>query len=539
MAADVDDVVHASHDPEVAVFVFAGAVAGEVDPGNLRPVLAFVAFGIAVDVAQHPGPRTLDHEEATGTERDRFAVECDNVGHNPREGLGRGTRLGRNRAGNGRDHDLPGFRLPPGIDDRAAVVSDDFAIPHPRFRINGLADGPQQAQRIQLVLLRPLFAPLDESADGRGSGVEDGDLVAVDDGPEAVGLREVGRAFVHQRGAAVLQRTVHDVAVAGDPPNIGGAPVNIVVAQIEDPLGRDVGRHRVAASGVHHALRLAGGSRGVKDVERVLGLVRLGGTVVAGLRHQLVPPVVASGLHRYRRDRALVNDHVLHRRTRLERLIHRGFQLYFRTAAIGPVLGDDGDGLRVGDAVHQRVGREPSEDDRMRRADAGAGEHRDRQLRTHAHVDGDAVALFHAQALQDVGELLHFLEQFGVGDVTNLARLAFPNERGFAALAGQHVAIEAVVGEVDFAAAEPLHPRRVPLQHRVPGLEPVQFAGDIAPELFRILDGQVVDALVFLHALDVRFGRKLRWRRKLPLLLKYRINVVTGLRRRPCHCLVL
>ena len=144
-------------------------------------------------------------------------------------------------AGQGRDHDHAGFGLPPGIDDGAAVAADDLVVPHPGFGIDRLADGAEQAQARQVVLLRPLVAPLDEGADGGGRGVEDVDLVSLDDAPEAVGLGEVGRAFVHQAGRAVLQRAVDDVAVAGDPADIGGAPVDVFVLEIEDPLGGEVG----------------------------------------------------------------------------------------------------------------------------------------------------------------------------------------------------------------------------------------------------------------------------------------------------------
>ena len=45
----------------------------------------------------------------------------------------------------------------------------------------------------------------------------------------------------------------------------------------------------------------------------------------------------------------------------------------------------------------ERLGGEAAEDDGVRRADAGAGQHGDGQLGHHAHVDGDAVALFHAE----------------------------------------------------------------------------------------------------------------------------------------------
>ena len=83
-----------------------------------------------------------------------------------------------------------------------------------------------------------LVAPLDERADrGRGR-VEDGDLVLLDDLPEAAFVGIVRAPFVHQDRRAGRERAVDDVAVAGDPADVGGAPEDVVVAMVEDPLER-------------------------------------------------------------------------------------------------------------------------------------------------------------------------------------------------------------------------------------------------------------------------------------------------------------
>ena len=71
---------------------------------------------------------------------------------------------------------------------------------------------PSRRSESSLKFLDVLVAPLDEGADGGRRGVEDRDLVVVDDLPEARKVGEVGRAFVHQHGGAVLQRPVDDVA---------------------------------------------------------------------------------------------------------------------------------------------------------------------------------------------------------------------------------------------------------------------------------------------------------------------------------------
>ena len=104
----------------------------------------------------------------------------------------------------------------------------------------------------------------------------------------------VGRALIHQHGCAVLQRPVHDIRMPGDPADVGRAPVDIVVAQIEDILGGEIGLHRIAAGGVDQSLGLAGGAGGVKDVERVFGIELLGGALGRGGGHQIVPPVIAA-----------------------------------------------------------------------------------------------------------------------------------------------------------------------------------------------------------------------------------------------------
>ena len=107
------------------------------------------------------------------------------------------------------------------------------------IQASGLIGSPTVPSRRRLFmgcLRRPFVAKAHEGADGRGRGVEDVDLVPVDDAPEAVRLREVGRAFVHQAGRAVLQRAINDVAVAGHPADIGRAPVDVLILQIEDHL---------------------------------------------------------------------------------------------------------------------------------------------------------------------------------------------------------------------------------------------------------------------------------------------------------------
>jgi hypothetical protein len=139
-------------------------------------------------------------------------------------------------------------------------------------------------------------------------------------------------------------------------------------------------------------------------------------------------------------------------------------------------------------------------------ADAGAGKHCNGQFRHHAHVQRDAVTFHYAKPLQDVGEDLHLGEHLAIGEGTGVTRFPLPEEGNLLAVPGDHMAVKAVVGEIDFAADEPLGPRRIPFKNLGPGFKPMQFLGDSGPECFRIGGGFRVDSFVLFQAFDVGFG---------------------------------
>src|SRR6266853_4332445 len=98
--------------------------------------------------------------------------------------------------------------------------------------------------------------------------------------------------------------------------------------------------------------------------------------------------------------------------------------------------------------------------------------------------------------------------------------LALPNDGGFVLARGVDVAVEAVVGKIDLASDEPLGPGEIPLENLVPLLEPMQLAGDAAPELVGIVHRFFVEALVLFEALDVSLLAEFRRRREAALLLQ-------------------
>ena len=257
----------------------------------------------------------------------------------------------------------------------------------------------------------------------------------------------------------------------------------------------------------------------------MLGVQRFSRTYIRGLLHQLVPPVIASGLQVDRSACAFIDHNILHRRARLQRFLHGREQLHLAAAAVRAILRHNGGRLRVVNAVDQRVGGESAEHDGVGCSNAGAGEHGDRQFRSHAHVDRDPVALLYSERLQHVGELLHLTMQLLIGQSANLARLALPDDGGLVLAAGLDMAVDAVVGEVELSPYKPLSPRAVPLQHPVPLFEPVQLAGHARPEFIRIVYRLFVQAFIFVHAFDVRLLAELGWRGELSLLLQDGVDV--------------
>jgi len=125
--------------------------------------------------------------------------------------------------------------------------------------------------------------------------------------------------------------------------------------------------------------------------------------------------------------------------------------------------------------------------------DPGAREHRDRQLGDHRHVDRDPVALPDAQLLERVRAALGLIEEVLVRERARVARLALPVVRHLRALAGLHVAVEAVLRDVQLAIGEPLRVGRLPLEDLRERPAPRQGARLLGPEAFEVRVGPVVD----------------------------------------------
>ena len=93
----------------------------------------------------------------------------------------------------------------------------------------------------------------------------------------------------------------------------------------------------------------------------------------------------------------------------------------------------------------------------MDRTNTRAGEGEDNGFGDDGQVDDHAVTLAHAQGQQTVGGLRDAALQLGVGDGFAVAGLTLEVEGDLVTAARLHVAVHAVVGDVQLTALEPLN----------------------------------------------------------------------------------
>ena len=146
MASHIQDVVDSAHDPKIAIFIAASAVAGEIVPLKFTPILLPVSCLVTVDRAQHRRPGATDDQFSADIWPNFAPFFVHNRWVNAKEREGCAAWLGGNRTGQRRDENRACFGLPPRIYDRATTAADDLVIPHPRLRVNWFADRAEQTK---------------------------------------------------------------------------------------------------------------------------------------------------------------------------------------------------------------------------------------------------------------------------------------------------------------------------------------------------------------------------------------------------------
>ena len=188
VAGDVQHVVDAAEEPEVAVVVALGAVAGEVDAVRpLAEVLLHVALAVAVDAAQHGRPRLASAPAGRRRPRPprRSALRISAV----MPGNGCVAEPGLVVVSPGSGEIMMG---PVSVCHHVSTIGQRSPPMYSWYHIHasGLIGSPTEPSRRRLreIVRLPAssVAPAHEGADRGRRGVEDRHAVALDDLPEAV-----------------------------------------------------------------------------------------------------------------------------------------------------------------------------------------------------------------------------------------------------------------------------------------------------------------------------------------------------------------
>lgn len=243
---------------------------------------------------------------------------------------------------------------------------------------------------------------------------------------------------------------------------------------------------RYPPAGVHQALGLPGGARGVDDEQRVLAVEARRDVRARLTVDEVVPPHVAALGPRHVRGLlagAAQDEDVLDVVEALDRGVGGGLHRDGGAAAELTVGADQE--LRPGvlDPEAQRLGGETPEHQAHDGPDARAGHRRDDGLGQDRQVQDDAVAVPDAELLQRVRQPADLVLQLRVGDGARVAGFALPVQGDLVPAPGGDVAVHAVHRHVQLAAGEPLRRRqRRAVEDGGERLVPLQPAGLLGPE---------------------------------------------------------
>jgi hypothetical protein len=294
--------------------------------------------------------------------------------------------------------------------------------------------------------------------------------------------------------------------VSSDPSNVSHASITIIRVNVKDVFESHESTEEVTSSGVNDSLGFSGTSRSVENEEGVFGANDLRSTVGLNLLALLMPPLVTSGSPVDFTSSPLEDETVLDERALSESSVDDGLGSDGFTSTLSFVGSDDDTGFGVLNSVSKGLCGETSENYRVDSSETSASEEGDGSLWNHRKVDSNSVSLLYSKALENIGSLADFTEEFLVGELDVLSGfIRFPND---GSLVGVLVSpsINTVVRDVQSSFREPLH---IAVFERTShysgvGTVPVEvLLGHLVPELSGMIDTLLVHSFV-LFSVGVR-----------------------------------
>ena len=316
--------------------------------------------------------------------------------------------------------------------------------------------------------------------------MKDVDVKLFRNAPHPSRIRIGRHAFIKDTGGRQGQGTIHDVGMTRNPTDIRHAPVDIFRMDILIGLGcsRDVGQ--VATRAVLASLGFACCAARVHQEKRGFGIHDdwINPAPPEVFQH-IVQEIVASLHHGLRRDALTLVaapdedlvDFLAFLPGNLDSNVRTGLVIHKLPAAIVAIGVNHDAASGVRRTKPGRFSTESAKDDRVDDAQPRAGQHRDRQLRDHRHMNRHAIAGSQsAEVPEHRGHLVHAREQLLVSHRVDrlVLRLGNKYERSLIFVLSQ-ISVYAVVTSIQFPAHIPFPERRIArVQSRVPILIPGQ-----------------------------------------------------------------
>src|ERR1035437_1828360 len=528
----VDHVVDPAEDPVIAVGGLYRSVTGKVGP--VSPVLAVLVgavllviglhehVGLAPDGLEDPGPGVADADVASLAAASGHFVSVLVIYHrvDPQDRGSATTGFHRVHSGQRASQKATVLGLPPGVDDHGFTFADGVVVPAPHRRLDGLTHG-RHVLEVVVVFGWFVWSELAQHANGRGCGVEDVHPDPLGDPPRTTRIGIGGNPFVHDTGRSERQRTVNDVGVPGDPPDIRRAPVGVLLVDVLVVLrgSRDV--RQVSPGRMLAPLRPPRGPARVHQEQRRLGrhgdgVDHLVAIFAEDLVDEEVPPLDHWALRGVLARVAPPDQHLVDLLAeltgRLQRLVGLDLVVDQVAVAVIAVHGHQDAATGVCYPVPARRTREPAEHLGVNYAEPGARQHGHRQLGNHRQMKGDPIAgLQPAEVPKQGCELVDPPVELLIGDRLGVLslRLRNPDDRRLVTRPRQ-VAVDTVVAGVQATTHEPLPKRRVSsVERRVPvGIPAEQIAVLLKALREPLLGEPLEDARIGRVRLTDEFGRR-------------------------------
>src|SRR6266508_2414001 len=164
MTADLDHVIYAADDPEIAFLVTFRRIPGQILAGIFAPILIDIAIRVAINCTQHRGPGIFDDEVALGILWDGISFVIYHFRFLSKKRTCARSRLERYSRSR-RDHEHAGLGLPPGVHDRTFFLADHAVVPSPSFGVYRFANCTQQAEGREIMFVGPRFTIAHQAAD--------------------------------------------------------------------------------------------------------------------------------------------------------------------------------------------------------------------------------------------------------------------------------------------------------------------------------------------------------------------------------------